>query len=141
MSRPGTRLKAAADGTGDQAVAPGAAARPRRRRVAGARLRGHPPRRRGPGGHRGRRARAAAGRLARGEPVGRGRARRTELDRAKRESPDLYDWFDFMNARFELLDGDTEVLPGLAVITTPGHTAGHQSVVVQAADGTSDLDR
>src|SRR6266567_3966644 len=29
---------------------------------------------------------------------------RSELDRAKRESPDLYDWFDFMNARFELLD-------------------------------------
>jgi 4-pyridoxolactonase len=42
-----------------------------------------------------------------------------------------------MNARFELLDGDTEVVPGLAVITTPGHTVGHQSVVVQAADGTS----
>jgi glyoxylase-like metal-dependent hydrolase (beta-lactamase superfamily II) len=60
---------------------------------------------------------------------------RTELDRAKRESPELYDWFDFMNARFELLDGDADVLPGLSVITTPGHTSGHQCVVVQAADG------
>src|SRR5450755_599503 len=60
---------------------------------------------------------------------------RAELSRAKRESPDLYDWFDFMNAQFELLDGDTEVLPGLSVITTPGHTDGHQSVVVQSADG------
>src|SRR6202034_4493644 len=59
---------------------------------------------------------------------------RAELNRAKRESPELYDWFDFMNARFELLDGDTEVLPGLSVITTPGHTAGHQCVVVQSAD-------
>ena len=64
---------------------------------------------------------------------------RAELDRAKRESPELYDWFDFMNATFELLDGDAEVLPGLAVIATPGHTAGHQSVVVQSADGTPDL--
>jgi N-acyl homoserine lactone hydrolase len=64
---------------------------------------------------------------------------RAEVDRAKRESPDLYDWFDFMNARFELLDGDTEVLPGLAVITTPGHTVGHQSVVVQSAGGAPDL--
>src|ERR1700689_5782202 len=64
---------------------------------------------------------------------------RAELSRAKRESPELYDWFDFMNARFELLDGDTEVLPGLAVITTPGHTAGHQCVVVQSADGEPDL--
>jgi len=60
---------------------------------------------------------------------------RAELSRAKRESPDLYDWFDFMNAKFELLDGDTEVLPGLSVITTPGHTDGHQSVVVQSGDG------
>ncbi|MGH3394271.1 MAG: N-acyl homoserine lactonase family protein [Streptosporangiaceae bacterium] len=63
----------------------------------------------------------------------------TELSRAKRESPELYDWFDFMNARFELLDGDTELLPGLSVITTPGHTSGHQSVVVTAADGSSDV--
>jgi glyoxylase-like metal-dependent hydrolase (beta-lactamase superfamily II) len=64
---------------------------------------------------------------------------RTELSRAKDESRELYDWFDFMNARFELLDGDTELLPGLSVITTPGHTAGHQSVVVQAADGSADV--
>src|SRR5258707_7649507 len=36
---------------------------------------------------------------------------RTELDRARRESPELSGWFDFMDARFELLDGDTEILP------------------------------
>jgi N-acyl homoserine lactone hydrolase len=64
---------------------------------------------------------------------------RTELARAKVESPDLYDWFDFMNGRFELLDGDTEVLPGLSVITTPGHTSGHQSVVVTAEDGSTEV--
>jgi N-acyl homoserine lactone hydrolase len=64
---------------------------------------------------------------------------RAELSRARRESPQLGDWFDFMNARFELLDGDTEILPGLSVIGTPGHTVGHQSVLVQAADGRSDL--
>ncbi len=64
---------------------------------------------------------------------------RAEVSRAQRESRELYDWFDFMNARFELLDGDTEVLPGLAVITTPGHTVGHQSVLVQAADGAPDV--
>jgi hypothetical protein len=32
-----------------------------------------------------------------------------------------YDWFDFMNGRFELLDGDAEIMPGLSVVTTPGH--------------------
>jgi N-acyl homoserine lactone hydrolase len=63
---------------------------------------------------------------------------RTELDRAKRESPELYDWFGFMNARWELLDGDIGILPGLSVITTPGHTVGHQCVVV-ATDGQADL--
>ena len=64
---------------------------------------------------------------------------RAELSRAERESPELYDWFGFMNARFELLDGDCDVLPGLAVIATPGHTTGHQSVVARSGDGASDL--
>jgi len=64
---------------------------------------------------------------------------RDELARARRESPKLTDWFDFMNARFELLDGDAEILPGLRVIATPGHTTGHQSVLVTSADGLSDV--
>jgi N-acyl homoserine lactone hydrolase len=64
---------------------------------------------------------------------------RAEVSRAQRESRELYDWFDFMNARFELLDGDTEVLPGLSVITTPGHTSGHQCVVVRSENGVSDV--
>ncbi len=64
---------------------------------------------------------------------------RAELDRAKRESRELYDWFGFMNARFELLDGDTEILPGLSVIATPGHTVGHQCVVARSGDGAPDL--
>lgn len=37
--------------------------------------------------------------------------------------------------RFDLLDGAAEVLPGVHVIPTPGHTEGHQSVVVQRPDG------
>ena len=60
---------------------------------------------------------------------------RAELDRMRREAGELYDWFGFMDARFELLDGDAEVLPGLEVITTPGHTSGHQCVVVRGASG------
>ena len=64
---------------------------------------------------------------------------RAELERARRESPGLSDWFDFMGARFELLDGDAEILPGLSVLATPGHTVGHQSVAVQAGDGSPDL--
>ena len=64
---------------------------------------------------------------------------RAELDRARRESPQLTDWFDFMDARFELLDGDAEILPGLSVLATPGHTAGHQSVLVTTGNGTEVL--
>ena len=64
---------------------------------------------------------------------------RAELARAQREEPELCDWLGIMNASFELLDGDAEILPGVSVITTPGHTAGHQSVVVRTGDGSADL--
>jgi N-acyl homoserine lactone hydrolase len=37
--------------------------------------------------------------------------------------------------QWEFLDGDTELLPGLRVITTPGHSLGHQSVLVNTKDG------
>jgi glyoxylase-like metal-dependent hydrolase (beta-lactamase superfamily II) len=60
---------------------------------------------------------------------------RPELDRARRDEPDLMNWLGFMDAQFELLDGDAEILPGLSVIATPGHTSGHQCVLVQSADG------
>ncbi|MGH9296401.1 MAG: N-acyl homoserine lactonase family protein [Acidimicrobiales bacterium] len=37
---------------------------------------------------------------------------------------------------YEQLEGEAEVLPGLLVIPTPGHTAGHQSLVARLGDGT-----
>jgi len=36
---------------------------------------------------------------------------------------------------FEPLTGETEVLPGVLVMPTPGHTDGHQSLIVRRADG------
>jgi glyoxylase-like metal-dependent hydrolase (beta-lactamase superfamily II) len=36
--------------------------------------------------------------------------------------------------RLWLVDGDTEIVPGVRVIPTPGHTAGHQSVLIGAWD-------
>ncbi|MBB5203644.1 hypothetical protein HNQ51_000937 [Inhella inkyongensis] len=38
-------------------------------------------------------------------------------------------------ARIELLDGSVRLGPGLALIHTPGHTAGNHSLVVRAPDG------
>ena len=55
---------------------------------------------------------------------------RTELDRARRE--DDASWFDFAGARFELLDGDTEIAEGVRVVATPGHTVGHGAVTAGA---------
>ena len=60
---------------------------------------------------------------------------RPELDRARREERLTSEWFDFAGARFELVDGDAEIAEGVRVVATPGHTVGHQSVVVETGDG------
>jgi glyoxylase-like metal-dependent hydrolase (beta-lactamase superfamily II) len=36
---------------------------------------------------------------------------------------------------FEELAGESEVLPGVFLVPTPGHTSGHQSLIVRRADG------
>jgi len=46
------------------------------------------------------------------------------------------EWIDAPGLTYEVLDGETEVAPGLRVIPTPGHTAGHQSLVLDAPEGT-----
>lgn len=43
---------------------------------------------------------------------------------------------DFDGALHEELDGETEILPGVLAIPTPGHTDGHQSLAIRCADGT-----
>ena len=45
------------------------------------------------------------------------------------------EWIDAPGLAYELLDGETEVAPGLRLIPTPGHTAGHQSMVLDAQEG------
>jgi N-acyl homoserine lactone hydrolase len=60
---------------------------------------------------------------------------RTELDRARKEKDITSQWFDFAGARFELLDGGANIAEGVRVVATPGHTSGHQSVVIDTAEG------
>jgi N-acyl homoserine lactone hydrolase len=43
---------------------------------------------------------------------------------------------DFPGARFELHDGEADVLPGIRIVPTPGHVPGHQSLVVRTNEGT-----
>jgi N-acyl homoserine lactone hydrolase len=61
-------------------------------------------------------------------------SQRAELDAAQDEGYTVREWVDFVGARHEPVEGDTEVTAGVSVLATPGHTAGHQSVVVRTGD-------
>lgn len=41
----------------------------------------------------------------------------------------------FIGVAFDKIDGQSEVLPGLSVFPTPGHSPGHQSVAVNTTEG------
>ena len=59
-----------------------------------------------------------------------------ELADARAGAPDtIAGWVDFAGAAYVEHDGEAEVLPGIRVLPTPGHTAGHQAVLVDTADG------
>lgn len=47
----------------------------------------------------------------------------------------ILEWVDFPGARYEQIAGDHEPAPGIRVVATPGHTPGHQSIVIDAPDG------
>lgn len=57
-----------------------------------------------------------------------------ELDLARSQRYTVPDWIDFPGAEYRLVDGDTRVSAGIRIIATPGHTGGHQSVVLDQAD-------
>jgi N-acyl homoserine lactone hydrolase len=44
------------------------------------------------------------------------------------------EWVDFPGATIEQIQGDWQVASGVRIISTPGHTPGHQSVVVDSDD-------
>jgi len=60
---------------------------------------------------------------------------RREWDVAHTTEHTILEWIDFDAADYRLLDGDHELLPGVRVVATPGHTPGHQSLVVQTSLG------
>ena len=59
-----------------------------------------------------------------------------ELDAAGRPGYTLPELVDFPGAVYRTIDGEAELLDGVWVVPTPGHTDGHQSLVVRCADGT-----
>jgi N-acyl homoserine lactone hydrolase len=53
------------------------------------------------------------------------------------DDPDhtVREWVDAPGLTYEVLDGETEVAPGIRIVPTPGHTAGHQSAVLETDEG------
>jgi N-acyl homoserine lactone hydrolase len=61
---------------------------------------------------------------------------RVEFEAARGPEYTLPELVDPPGLCYELLEGEAEILQGVFVVPTPGHTAGHQSVVVRRGDGT-----
>jgi N-acyl homoserine lactone hydrolase len=59
-----------------------------------------------------------------------------ELASAKSADYTLPELVDVPGLSYEELSGEAEIWPGVLVVPTPGHTDGHQSVVVRDSDGT-----
>ncbi len=62
---------------------------------------------------------------------------RRELEDARRrpDADTIPEWVDFPGAAYVEHDGEAEPLPGIRLLPAPGHTAGHQVVLVDAAEG------
>jgi N-acyl homoserine lactone hydrolase len=71
-------------------------------------------------------------RLFAGTPI---HVQRTEREAAREPDYTIPEWVEFDGATYVEHDGEAEIAPGVRVLPTPGHTAGHQSVLVDTADG------
>lgn len=58
-----------------------------------------------------------------------------ELTAAKEKFYTLREWFDYEGANLVSVNGDEEITEGLKLLFTPGHTPGHQSVLVETDQG------
>ena len=57
-----------------------------------------------------------------------------ELRAATAPKYTVAEWFDFEGADLRAITGDHTLAPGIRLIATPGHTPGHQSVLVGAGE-------
>ena len=60
---------------------------------------------------------------------------RTEWAMVREPDYTVPEWIDVPGLTYELLDGEAEVASGIRLVPTPGHTAGHQSLVIDAPEG------
>ncbi|MEX1169623.1 MAG: N-acyl homoserine lactonase family protein [Chloroflexota bacterium] len=47
----------------------------------------------------------------------------------------ILEWIDYPGARYVQISGDHDLFDGIRVVATPGHTRGHQSLVVESNEG------
>jgi N-acyl homoserine lactone hydrolase len=67
-----------------------------------------------------------------GKPV---HVQRQELDDARSKDPyTIREWVDAPGVEYVPVEGELEVLPGIRLVPTPGHTDGSQVVVVETGD-------
>lgn len=59
----------------------------------------------------------------------------SELEVARTTSYTVREWFDFPGARICPVDGDLEITAGVTLLAAPGHTPGHQAVLVETDGG------
>lgn len=59
-----------------------------------------------------------------------------EVEAAKEPMYTVPEWAFPPTVDLEVIEGDQEIAPGVSVIATPGHTAGHQSVLIEDDAGT-----
>ncbi|WP_031064899.1 N-acyl homoserine lactonase family protein [Streptomyces sp. NRRL WC-3742] len=63
----------------------------------------------------------------------------TELAVARRGGYTIEALVDFPGAEYREVDGEAEIWPGVRVLPTPGHSQGHQSLLVERSGGRSVL--
>lgn len=54
----------------------------------------------------------------------------TEFAATRQPGYTVPEWIDFPAAEWLQVDGEAEIVPGIRALPTPGHTPGHQSIVI-----------
>jgi glyoxylase-like metal-dependent hydrolase (beta-lactamase superfamily II) len=62
-------------------------------------------------------------------------AQAVEYESTRGPTYTVREWVDFPGATYRLLDGETEIVSGVRLLPTPGHTPGHQSLLVETERG------
>lgn len=58
-----------------------------------------------------------------------------ELEIARTTAYTVLSWFDYDGARIVPVTGDREISAGIQLLASPGHTPGHQSVLIETVGG------